>query len=183
LRRRGAEDDAERQRRAVEQQRSDFRESLLRADELAAENDRMRAENDSIKDELVALRKKMKQTLQRMKQEAGRTEEGARGAEGRAQAAEDTARDAVGQLSVLKEMVAGPPRSCAPRHQRTINPRFLNHVASYDVASNICQAIDGGDAADRAAATAKSGEERGRRVTKNKLSTDVESPLLLRTSV
>ena len=34
-----------------------------------------------------------------------------------------------------------------PRHPTHLYPRFMSNMASYDVASNICQAIGGGAAA------------------------------------
>ena len=34
-----------------------------------------------------------------------------------------------------------PGRYCSPRHPTHLNPRFLRYKVSYDVASNICQAL------------------------------------------
>jgi chromosome segregation ATPase len=104
-RRRRAEDDAELLRRAVEQQRLDFRAAMQRAEELERENARVLAENDTIKDELVALRKKVKQIVRGAKQEAWRAQDGGRDAEARARAAEEASGRAVGEANVLKEMV------------------------------------------------------------------------------
>ena len=45
-----------------------------------------------------------------------------------------------GDSSTAGLRVVGPPRCCPPRPPTLLNPRFLSETASYDVASNVCQA-------------------------------------------